>query len=462
MLYTFPPLPAINPEDSTLVPGGAEGLIYAPTDTSFSTPLSLVDLTGVPMASVKVTAAGLTQAFRVDGYPEVVWKSGSYVVPLIATRSLVDEAVAARQAAEQAASTQGSIQAVTVLTGDEARPLGTSVVWLSPSDTYPQSAIDNDIWINSKGFQVIGIDVGAGFDIRPAAGNQTAFDADLAAMIATGSAWVRYGISSWDAGGIFGGDYYPNAANMSFFSDAFEALRDAGFKISLTLAEAMVNAEWSEQEFRDYNRLYWQSIASTIGPFVDVVQVFNEHDTIDYHDNSSTPTLDATYLSGLAAAIEVAAEEFHAVKPELRVTTSVMGYPVDDTTQARWETFYDGGIADVVDVLGFNVYPETGASTIASLTTRLNAMQEKYGKRAIVTEIGLPVTDSGYTTADAEQAIPAMVNAAAAAKPVAVLVYGLRNTGTDTDDGEQMFGVLNNDGSQRAHYDTVVAAVQAV
>lgn len=136
MLYTFPPLPAINPQDGTLVPAG-QGQIYAPDN--LSTPLTVVDLNGVPMAAVSVSASGLTQAFRVEDHPQVVWVSGSYQVVLVATATLVQiaedaqaAAEAAQAAAEAAAGGAGGIGYVQVVTGNEARPPQGTVIWLVP------------------------------------------------------------------------------------------------------------------------------------------------------------------------------------------------------------------------------------------------------------------------------------------------------------------------------------------
>jgi hypothetical protein len=101
--YTYPILPAIDPSTGLPV-RNLGGQVFAPTDTSFATPLNVFDLAGVPLAGnvIVVTNDGVTTQFRVQDQPVVTWKSGSYILGLSSPQGLLDAATAAQAAAETA------------------------------------------------------------------------------------------------------------------------------------------------------------------------------------------------------------------------------------------------------------------------------------------------------------------------------------------------------------------------
>jgi len=74
-LYVYGPKAAINPDTGSLLESG-QGQVYTPSDTSFTAPLSVVDLNGLPMPRINVYD-GLTEQFRVEGQPVVVWRDSS-------------------------------------------------------------------------------------------------------------------------------------------------------------------------------------------------------------------------------------------------------------------------------------------------------------------------------------------------------------------------------------------------
>lgn len=101
--YTFPSYPALDPTTETLV-RGASGQVYDINDTAGSTPLSITDLNGLPLAEVKTTEQGITTPFRVEDKPEVIWRSGSYAIPLSAPKAMRDAAESSAQSAASSAT----------------------------------------------------------------------------------------------------------------------------------------------------------------------------------------------------------------------------------------------------------------------------------------------------------------------------------------------------------------------
>lgn len=108
--YTFPSYPALDPTTETLV-RGASGQVYDINDTSGTTPLSITDLNGLPLSEVKTTEQGVTDSFRVEDHPEVIWRSGPYAIPLSAPKAMRDAAESAATSAAASASTAASLAA---------------------------------------------------------------------------------------------------------------------------------------------------------------------------------------------------------------------------------------------------------------------------------------------------------------------------------------------------------------
>lgn len=99
--YTYDPMVALDQTGAPLRSG--HGQIYARTDTTFSSPLAITGLSGEPLPSneVDINDLGLTEAF-IATEPHVFWKSGDFIVSLSSPEGMLEEAKAARLAAETA------------------------------------------------------------------------------------------------------------------------------------------------------------------------------------------------------------------------------------------------------------------------------------------------------------------------------------------------------------------------
>jgi hypothetical protein len=76
------------------------GQVYAVGDTAFAAPLTVTDLAGIPMTTVDIGDIPITEQFQIDDQPQVVWKSGAYILTLWSPLGLLNEATSARQTAE--------------------------------------------------------------------------------------------------------------------------------------------------------------------------------------------------------------------------------------------------------------------------------------------------------------------------------------------------------------------------
>lgn len=103
-IHVFPPFVAVDPSNPNVVAAGETGHIYATTDLTFSSPLALTSLNDQPLTELEANQIGLVPGFRADCDGTCVWKSGTYVVPLMAPKSILAAAEAAATAAAASAS----------------------------------------------------------------------------------------------------------------------------------------------------------------------------------------------------------------------------------------------------------------------------------------------------------------------------------------------------------------------
>lgn len=61
----------------------AVGTIHDLADTEAATPLAVADLSGIPMATVTISAAGVNQAFVVDDRTQVLWVSNDRLTHVV-------------------------------------------------------------------------------------------------------------------------------------------------------------------------------------------------------------------------------------------------------------------------------------------------------------------------------------------------------------------------------------------
>lgn len=82
---------------------GAVGEVFATADSAYTTPLPVFDTGGIPMANVTASADSIVQPFYVESDdPDVKWKSGPWVFPLLSTTGVIAIARDSRTAAQSA------------------------------------------------------------------------------------------------------------------------------------------------------------------------------------------------------------------------------------------------------------------------------------------------------------------------------------------------------------------------
>jgi hypothetical protein len=286
---------------------------------------------------------------------------------------------------------------------------------------------------------------------------QATWARDLEETVASGATWIRMDIPIGVYGSVSNGVFTPNQAKADFYRSAAQQADAAGLKIVLVMAAAYNSDSWSEAQFRDYNGQYWKAVSKNIGQYVDLWQIFNEHDGRDYR-NHAPISLTAAYLTRFRDTLASArtAVRTYSSAP---LTTTAYGYPVDEARYTRWQTFFDG-IGPSLDVIGVHAYPEKSAEVIGRVPMYIKRLKGRYDKPVAVLEFGLPSVAGYGTSAEVGKAIAHEINAIMGAAPMTATLYQLRDRGTDTNNGEMVFGILRDDFSKKDYYDTVVAEMK--
>lgn len=89
-VYIYPAMVAVNPNLPGSVVVNGTGQVYALTDTSYTTPLSITDLNGVHLVNLASNGFGLVQPFKVDGYQQVIFYANGTPVLLTAPLTPAD------------------------------------------------------------------------------------------------------------------------------------------------------------------------------------------------------------------------------------------------------------------------------------------------------------------------------------------------------------------------------------
>jgi hypothetical protein len=135
-LYQFEVNLAVDPNNPDVILRGGQVTFYDPADVGLTTPLSLYDTNGLPLANpVTVSQQGFTPAFQAD-IPQVMWVGYGYSGYVSSFQSIYDQvlAVAASAAAAQSAAEVASVSA-------EAAQAAAEAAAVAPTD----EAIDEGI-----------------------------------------------------------------------------------------------------------------------------------------------------------------------------------------------------------------------------------------------------------------------------------------------------------------------------
>jgi hypothetical protein len=146
----------VDPDNPQNVVPSADITMYNPTDTGRTTPLALQTTTGVPLANpIRSNQHGFIPAFAAP-IPQVMWYGGGFTGYISSYQWLLDQAIAAREAAEAAASNGmpagGAVGQILTKTGgaDFAATWVTKFVVIGPAESWPTGLPDGTIVVRRE------------------------------------------------------------------------------------------------------------------------------------------------------------------------------------------------------------------------------------------------------------------------------------------------------------------------
>lgn len=329
---------------------------------------------------------------------------------------------------------------------DDARALGTKAdaeiaalkARIAELEATPPPPVDPLPTDNKYGFMVF-------------LGNDRAgVDKDVAVIVEAGGTWARLGM--FDSGSFTSaGMFQPNANTWSLFEYACQQSKAAGLKVcwdaadTLRISNSLTNTQWIT-----WQQSMWRYMAERLGPWVDMWQVFNEHDGHNLRTFAPQDNLLPANLAFFRAALEGARNAIreHSSAP---VGTTTFGWPVsEDRIQKAWK-LHDG-VSVNMDYIGLHAYPEYNGQALASFVSRT---ADRYKKPVAVLEFGMP---DGYQRVG--DGIVAQNDGLLSVKDklLCATLFSLRNR-VQGGTGEGGFGIVDNNWTKKSYWPQVVSSV---
>lgn len=155
-LYPFEMQLAADADNAEVVVRGGAITFYDPSDTDRTSPLELLDASGLPLDNPMLSSpAGFTRAFQAE-IPHVMWHDGTYTGYLSSYKGLLNEAIAAREAAEAAVINGipdgGEVGQVLIKSAgaDYAAAWRSLIVVIGPTDEWPTGLPDGTVVVRSE------------------------------------------------------------------------------------------------------------------------------------------------------------------------------------------------------------------------------------------------------------------------------------------------------------------------
>lgn len=295
-----------------------------------------------------------------------------------------------------------------------------------------------------------------GFTISPPTPGLSEFRRDVRAVSDLGVAWVRFGVVANDVVASWFEDNrvrFDDAA-CETYRQAFDIVEAEGLRVNLLTVDGVAGVPDEEVYLRLMGQ-YWSGVAKRFGTRVDIWQVFNEANDLDFRSASPIRGSIDEYHAALDRAIGRARASIHQFSPSVAVTTNAGGYPVNDATERNWQRFFAavGGSLDIVTV---DIYPVLSEAANATLPARFERLRELTGKPLAVGEFGLQTGEQLYSEAEQVASLTTTITELAETCASPIFVYRLRDDGAENDDG---FGLFEQNGQAKSSFAPVARVI---
>lgn len=277
---------------------------------------------------------------------------------------------------------------------------------------------------------------------------------DLRRISELGGTWARMNLSAghlvsdWDApdGPV---TLRPAAVeqNHALLDDAAQR----GLAICMMYINHYPRTEASHATWVERTTAWWRVASAEFAPKIAMAQIFNEAAGHHYRFYRDVPAVrEEAYRREMADLILLARSVIHEFNPQVQVTTNLYGWPVGPDIEEQWNRELQA-LAPVQDLLTVDAYvdwDDEGAETLNGLIPRIARLEETFGKKIAIGEIGVP--GLGLAPSVHADRLERIVTIVKDALPTAyaTFLYQLRDSTTGPP-FEQTFGLLEADGTPK-------------
>lgn len=297
----------------------------------------------------------------------------------------------------------------------------------------------------------IGATIGS-FDLEGT--NGAALHEDLRRLSELGGSWARTNLSA----GHLVADWNAPDGSVALHPAAVErthALLDDAAERGIAVCMMYINhyesVEASHAEWVERTTAWWRVASAEFAPKIAMAQIFNEAGGHHYRFYRDVPAVrEEAYRAEMADLILRARSVIQEVNPQVQITTNLYGWPVGPAIEEQWNRELQA-LAPAQDLLTVDAYvdwDDEGAETLNGLIPRIARLEETFGKKIAIGEIGVP--GLGLAPSVHADRLERIVTIVKDALPTAyaTFLYQLRDSTTGPP-FEQTFGLLEADGTPK-------------
>lgn len=250
-----------------------------------------------------------------------------------------------------------------------------------------------------------------------------------------------------------------NQGNLAIYEQALQYAKQKNLKIILVTNTPTYASSYSDIDYENVTRMYYQYLAGRFGTMVDIWQVFNEANSHSFKDYSNISDYDAAYLNRLNELIGLAKTQIKATSPSALITTNAAGLPQNDTAIDQTWVRYFSGLSNI-DILGPDIYTGNFVDGINYMPYALGRLAQAVNKPIMIAEVG-HCTNS--TWGSQAMYLPMLINKLKTVNLHSLIVYQYQDQSiTSTDACERSFGIEDIAGNSKEGYIPVMQAMQNV
>ncbi len=297
--------------------------------------------------------------------------------------------------------------------------------------------------------------------VNPEEGNNMTVDMfkqNIDLLASKGQKWIRFNIWGSETASKTDTGYALNEENLAKYDEVIDYARSRGLDINLIGNTPEVLQDVPHEQYVQFTREYFESLAARYKGKIAVWQLFNEPDTREVRNYTWRSDISDQQLSQLQQIIQAANEGVKSADPAAKTSINMTASRTD---RIGMDMRVLTALAPHVDILGFDYYAGKDEAKIARLPIEIDALHEQFPNHELaIPEIGVSTIDPNVTPADQGVYLGKALAALQKGKYNPRMVFV--NTLTDElwlgKDGH--WGILKADRTPKASFDSVISLMQ--